>query len=248
MFGVCVWEILMFGEKPFTGVKNSDVIHRIENGERLRLPPNCPPRLYSLQCQCWSFQPSRRPNFSQVKQSLVEILEDERPARTFFPKVEPNNNNNENNQGISNDQDDLTDEVNCQHSRSQASHPNLPGNQYDEVPKTSPFTYIVAPNPQILAKLMEENSEKLPPIWTYTAPACPSNTFVVEPSAAESEVSLSYRYNQISIFRFKKPINLLYSAKVVCLEMAKSIIISEVIQYLCKKLIQNTFWRTHSPS
>lgn len=38
----------MLGVKPFQGVKNSDVINKLENGERLPLPVNCPPRLYSL--------------------------------------------------------------------------------------------------------------------------------------------------------------------------------------------------------
>lgn len=55
MFGVCVWEILMEGVKPFQGVKNSDVIGKLENGERLPLPNNCPPRLYSLMSQCWRY-------------------------------------------------------------------------------------------------------------------------------------------------------------------------------------------------
>ena len=29
MFGVCVWEILMLGVKPFQGVKNSEVSYRV---------------------------------------------------------------------------------------------------------------------------------------------------------------------------------------------------------------------------
>lgn len=51
---VCMWEILMHGVKPFQGVKNNDVIGRIENGERLPMPPNCPPTLYSLMTKCWA--------------------------------------------------------------------------------------------------------------------------------------------------------------------------------------------------
>ncbi|XP_032729362.1 focal adhesion kinase 1 isoform X4 [Lontra canadensis] len=78
MFGVCVWEILMHGVKPFQGVKNNDVIGRIENGERLPMPPNCPPTLYSLMTKCWAYDPSRRPRFTELKAQLSTILEEEK--------------------------------------------------------------------------------------------------------------------------------------------------------------------------
>lgn len=68
--GVCIWEILMMGVKPFQGVKNNDVVGRIENGERLPLPENCPPRLYSLMSQCWSYEPSKRPTFQDLRTAL----------------------------------------------------------------------------------------------------------------------------------------------------------------------------------
>ncbi|XP_051519057.1 focal adhesion kinase 1-like isoform X7 [Myxocyprinus asiaticus] len=78
MFGVCMWEILMFGIKPFQGVKNNDVIGRIENGERLAMPPNCPPTLYSLMTKCWAYDPSKRPRFTELKTQLSTILEEEK--------------------------------------------------------------------------------------------------------------------------------------------------------------------------
>nr|XP_057902714.1 focal adhesion kinase 1-like isoform X2 [Doryrhamphus excisus] len=78
MFGVCMWEILMYGIKPFQGVKNNDVIGRIENGERLAMPPQCPPTLYSLMTKCWSYDPSKRPRFTELKTQLSAILEEER--------------------------------------------------------------------------------------------------------------------------------------------------------------------------
>lgn len=80
MFGVCMWEILMLGVKPFQGVKNNDVIGKIENGERLALPSGCPPRLYSLMSQCWCYEPSKRPSFKEIKEVLNEILLEERSA------------------------------------------------------------------------------------------------------------------------------------------------------------------------
>ncbi|XP_041105140.1 focal adhesion kinase 1 isoform X21 [Polyodon spathula] len=78
MFGVCMWEILMYGVKPFQGVKNNDVIGRIENGERLAMPHNCPPTLYSLMTKCWAYDPSKRPRFTELKAQLNTILEEEK--------------------------------------------------------------------------------------------------------------------------------------------------------------------------
>ena len=75
--GVCVWEILMLGVKPFQGVKNSDVIGKLENGERLALPSGCPPHLYSILLQCWAYEPQERPTFGQLKNVLATTLHNE---------------------------------------------------------------------------------------------------------------------------------------------------------------------------
>ena len=68
-----MWEILMYGIKPFQGVKNNDVIGRIENGERLAMPHNCPPTLYSLMTKCWAYDPSKRPRFTELKTQLRSV-------------------------------------------------------------------------------------------------------------------------------------------------------------------------------
>jgi focal adhesion kinase 1 len=63
----------MLGVKPFHGVKNSEVIGKLENGERLALPASCPPRLYSLMSMCWAYEPSKRPTFQQIKVGPVGL-------------------------------------------------------------------------------------------------------------------------------------------------------------------------------
>ncbi|XP_062386199.1 protein tyrosine kinase 2aa isoform X1 [Sardina pilchardus] len=88
MFGVCMWEILMYGIKPFQGVKNNDVIGRIENGERLAMPPNCPPTLYSLMTKCWAYDPSKRPRFTELKTQLSTILEEEKAQQEERMRME----------------------------------------------------------------------------------------------------------------------------------------------------------------
>lgn len=88
MFGVCMWEILMHGVKPFQGVKNNDVIGRIENGERLPMPANCPPTLYSLMTKCWAYDPSRRPRFTELKAQLSTVLEEEKAQQEERMRME----------------------------------------------------------------------------------------------------------------------------------------------------------------
>ncbi|XP_022097088.1 focal adhesion kinase 1-like isoform X4 [Acanthaster planci] len=88
MFGVCMWEILMYGVKPFQGVKNNDVIGRIENGERLPMPAGCPPTLYSVMTLCWSYEPSKRPTFQDLKLRLHEIQDEEVEQQESLMKQE----------------------------------------------------------------------------------------------------------------------------------------------------------------
>ncbi|XP_053348091.1 protein tyrosine kinase 2aa isoform X1 [Clarias gariepinus] len=88
MFGVCMWEILMYGIKPFQGVKNNDVIGRIENGERLAMPPNCPPTLYSLMTKCWAYDPGKRPRFTELKTQLSTILDEEKAQQEERMRME----------------------------------------------------------------------------------------------------------------------------------------------------------------
>lgn len=73
MFAICVWEILSYGNKPFQGIKNPDVIKLIEDKKRLEQPANCPDELYLLMLQCWEYDSSLRPNFSVIKTILNHI-------------------------------------------------------------------------------------------------------------------------------------------------------------------------------
>ena len=68
----------MRGVKPFVGIKNDEVISKIEMGERLPLPADTPAPLFSLMNRCWSYDPEMRPNFLEVEVRVAEVLEEER--------------------------------------------------------------------------------------------------------------------------------------------------------------------------
>ncbi|VDM95249.1 unnamed protein product [Thelazia callipaeda] len=75
MFGVCLWEILMFGMKPWQGVRNQDIVMQIEMGERLQKPSGCPRVLYELMLRMWNFEPSERPSMFEVNRYLSSLLD-----------------------------------------------------------------------------------------------------------------------------------------------------------------------------
>ncbi|XP_050552595.1 focal adhesion kinase 1 isoform X9 [Spodoptera frugiperda] len=158
MFGVCMWEILMLGVKPFSGVKNNDVIGKLENGERLALPPRCPPRLYSVMSRCWAYEPSQRPPAHQLKETLFEILQEERSSAWETMRRE--------NRRVA--AGSVSEEPPPKPQRPSNNIPvsdNVPGGA------GAAQTYIVAQNPLVLAHLLRENTARAHLPHAYTTPA-----------------------------------------------------------------------------
>ncbi|XP_022085525.1 activated CDC42 kinase 1-like [Acanthaster planci] len=74
MFGVTLWEIFTFGEEPWLGYNGAQILHKIDKeGERLPKPERSPTSVYELMQQCWHQSPGERPNFSALKERLIQI-------------------------------------------------------------------------------------------------------------------------------------------------------------------------------
>ncbi|XP_049879797.1 focal adhesion kinase 1 isoform X3 [Pectinophora gossypiella] len=160
MFGVCMWEILMLGVKPFSGVKNNDVIGKLENGERLALPPRCPPRLYSVMSRCWAYEPSQRPTAHHLKETLFEILQEERNTAWDTMRRE--------NRRVA--AASWGDEPPPKPSRP-ATNLTAADSTSVQAAGAAPQTYIVAQNPLVLAHLLRENQSRALDPQAYTTPA-----------------------------------------------------------------------------
>ncbi|KAM9763063.1 tyrosine-protein kinase JAK2 isoform 1-T2 [Menidia menidia] len=50
----------------------------LKNNWRLPVPPNCPPKVYSLMKQCWAYNFDERPSFSSLGNQIESIMQDER--------------------------------------------------------------------------------------------------------------------------------------------------------------------------
>ncbi|XP_021926786.1 focal adhesion kinase 1 isoform X4 [Zootermopsis nevadensis] len=186
MFGVCMWEILMLGVKPFQGVKNNDVIGKIESGERLALPQNCPPRLYSLMSQCWAYEPSKRPSFKDIREVLNEILMEERHQQQETMRRE-NRRVQAMSWGSTGSDDPPPPKpsrfpiLGAANSTSLASLTGaMSGGGSINNTTPAPTTYIVAQNPEVLVQLLRENESRGISPSVYTTPASAFNTLAVD--------------------------------------------------------------------
>lgn len=69
-FGIVMWEVLSFGDKPYGNMTNQEVMKSLEDGYRLPPPVDCPSILYELMKNCWSHDRMRRPHFQEIRAQL----------------------------------------------------------------------------------------------------------------------------------------------------------------------------------
>uniref|UniRef100_I3NDE9 Tyrosine-protein kinase n=1 Tax=Ictidomys tridecemlineatus TaxID=43179 RepID=I3NDE9_ICTTR len=55
-FGVLMWEAFSYGQKPYRGMKGSEVTAMLEKGERMGCPQGCPREMYDLMNLCWTYE------------------------------------------------------------------------------------------------------------------------------------------------------------------------------------------------
>ncbi|KAI4549751.1 hypothetical protein MG293_002081 [Ovis ammon polii] len=80
-FGVVMWEVMAFGERPYWDMSGQDVIKAVEDGFRLPPPRNCPSPLHRLMLACWQKDPGERPRFSQIHGLLSKMMQDPEPPK-----------------------------------------------------------------------------------------------------------------------------------------------------------------------
>ncbi|KAJ1078050.1 hypothetical protein K5549_011377 [Capra hircus] len=69
-YGVTMWEAFSYGQKPYKKMKGPEVMAFIEQGKRMECPPECPPEMYKLMSDCWTYKWEDRPDFATVEQRM----------------------------------------------------------------------------------------------------------------------------------------------------------------------------------
>uniref|UniRef100_A0A3Q2UN67 receptor protein-tyrosine kinase n=1 Tax=Fundulus heteroclitus TaxID=8078 RepID=A0A3Q2UN67_FUNHE len=73
-YGIVMWEVVAYGERPYWDMNNQDVIKAIEEGYRLPAPMDCPVVLHQLMLDCWERERADRPSFSQILNMLDKLI------------------------------------------------------------------------------------------------------------------------------------------------------------------------------
>ncbi|XP_075917672.1 ephrin type-A receptor 3-like [Petromyzon marinus] len=75
-YGIVVWEVTSYGERPYWDMSNRDVMEAVEGGWRLPCPMDCPMLLRRLMLSCWQQESSWRPSFSRLVTAVTDALHD----------------------------------------------------------------------------------------------------------------------------------------------------------------------------
>uniref|UniRef100_A0A3B3U131 receptor protein-tyrosine kinase n=1 Tax=Poecilia latipinna TaxID=48699 RepID=A0A3B3U131_9TELE len=89
-FGIVMWEVMAFGERPYWDMSNHEVMKAINEAFRLPAPMDCPSAIYQLMLQCWQHDRSKRPRFSDIVNILDKLLQSPESLKTiadFDPRV-----------------------------------------------------------------------------------------------------------------------------------------------------------------
>uniref|UniRef100_A0A8C7NXE4 Ephrin type-A receptor 7 n=1 Tax=Oncorhynchus mykiss TaxID=8022 RepID=A0A8C7NXE4_ONCMY len=81
-YGIVMWEVMSYGERPYWDMSNQDVIKAIEEGYRLPAPMDCPPGLHQLMLDCWQKDRADRPKFDQIVGILDKMIRNPNTLKT----------------------------------------------------------------------------------------------------------------------------------------------------------------------
>ncbi|XP_066493767.1 ephrin type-A receptor 2 isoform X2 [Tiliqua scincoides] len=89
-YGIVMWEVMSYGERPYWELSNHEVMKAINEGFRLPAPMDCPSAIYQLMMRCWQQERSQRPKFTDIVSILDKLIRAPESLKTladFDPRV-----------------------------------------------------------------------------------------------------------------------------------------------------------------
>ncbi|XP_048470867.1 ephrin type-B receptor 2 [Rhincodon typus] len=84
-YGIVMWEVMSYGERPYWDMTNQDVINAIEQDYRLPPPMDCPTALHQLMLDCWQKERNNRPKFGQIVNTLDKLIRNPNSLKAVTP-------------------------------------------------------------------------------------------------------------------------------------------------------------------
>ncbi|XP_035378299.1 ephrin type-B receptor 2 isoform X2 [Electrophorus electricus] len=84
-YGIVMWEVMSYGERPYWDMSNQDVINAIEQDYRLPPPMDCPNALHQLMLDCWQKDRNNRPKFGQIVNTLDKMIRNPNSLKATTP-------------------------------------------------------------------------------------------------------------------------------------------------------------------
>ncbi|XP_034936586.1 epidermal growth factor receptor isoform X2 [Chelonus insularis] len=75
-FGVTIWEVFTYGERPYDNVPARNVPELLEKGERLPQPAICSIDVYMIMIKCWMLDAESRPSFKELADDFAKMSRD----------------------------------------------------------------------------------------------------------------------------------------------------------------------------
>ncbi|XP_062830989.1 ephrin type-A receptor 6 isoform X10 [Anolis carolinensis] len=86
-YGIVMWEVMSYGERPYWEMSNQDVILSIEEGYRLPAPMGCPASLHQLMLHCWQKERNHRPKFIDIVSFLDKLIRNPSSLHTLVEDI-----------------------------------------------------------------------------------------------------------------------------------------------------------------
>lgn len=75
-YGVTVWELFTYGQRPYESVRAPHVPDLLEKGERLPQPSMCTIDVYMIMIKCWMLDADSRPSFKELAGEFAKMSRD----------------------------------------------------------------------------------------------------------------------------------------------------------------------------
>lgn len=72
-YGIFLVELVTYGQVPYPGMSNSEVLTQLERGYRHPKPHKCPDNMYEIMKTCWKYNANERPTFDHLYHTMDDF-------------------------------------------------------------------------------------------------------------------------------------------------------------------------------